>query len=193
MSFYYIKNIKLDKENNNISADLADSCWSPIEYSHINKLFDDDTFEEKYANFIYNLVSGNFHPAGSNKYSKLVMNNILDNYYDDVHDIGMLNTYNKYKDVIKGILSNNMSECQKLESDRALNPEKYYVLTNIKLENNKDISYYTNKKGDLYCLKDKELMLCSDEGEPLSLVYYDLDMFKHYNSFLIDDSNEIGL
>ena len=90
MGFYHIKNIKLDKKNNNISADLADSNLEPRTYYHVDRLFDEDSFSEKYAQFIYNLVSGNFHPSRGSQYSKLVLNNWLDNYYDDVHDIEAL-------------------------------------------------------------------------------------------------------
>ncbi len=193
MSFYYLKNLKIDKENNNFSADLADSCWTPIEYFHVNNLFEDKTYEENYARLMYDFICGNFHPNRSNKYSKLVMNNLFSNYYQDSHDIGILNTYHKYEDVINGILSGDKSKCIKLESDRTLNPEQYYVLTPVTLENKIDTSYYENKRGDLYCIQDKELMLCSKEGEPLSLVYYDLDKFKEHNDFLTDKDSGMEL
>ena len=194
MSYYHISNINIDKENNNISADLADSCWTPIEYFHCDKLFDDDTFEEKYANFIYNAVSGNFHPNPDNIYSKLVMNNLLRNYYDDANDIGILKTYNKYKDVINGILTSDLSKCVKLESERTLNPEYYYALTPINIDekskNNGD--YYINQKGDLFCFTEKGLMSCSTSenqyGYPLLVIYDDKEKYIEYNDFLKDDS-----
>lgn len=196
MSFYHIKNIKIDKKNNNISADLADSCLTPIKYEHFDKLFDDETFEEKYANFIYNIVSGNFHPLESNGYSKIMMNSLLKNYYDDAHDIGKLNTYYKYRDVITGILTHDLSKCMKLDSERTLNPDYYYVLTPIEIDGEyKDKGdFYTNKKGELYCMTQKGLMKCmeSDEhyGYPFRLIY-ETEEFIKYNDFL--KSNDVNL
>ena len=53
MGYYHIKNIKIDRKNNNISADLADSNIYPKTYYHIDSLNDKGSFKEKYANFIY--------------------------------------------------------------------------------------------------------------------------------------------
>lgn len=72
MGYYHIKNIKVDRKNNSISADLADSNWEPLDWFYVDNLSDSEKFENKYANFIYNLVSGNFHPSPNNKYSKIV-------------------------------------------------------------------------------------------------------------------------
>ena len=81
MSYYHIKNINIDKKKNNISADLADSSLYPLTFYNSEFLCQRNTFEETYAEFIYNLVSGNFHPTSNSKYSKLVLNNYLDNYF----------------------------------------------------------------------------------------------------------------
>ena len=198
MGFFHIKNIKIDKKNNVISGDLADSNWTPIEYKHYDDFCFGDTFEEKYANFIYNVVSGNYHPMASNKYDKIMMNSKLCNYYQDAHDIGELETYRKYEEVVNGILNNNPEKVVVLESDRTLYPEKYYVLYPIEMEeqnkykNNGD--FYTNSKDELYCFMNNKLMYCDNEknyGYPYYSVYdNEKDMFEKYNKFLNKENNE---
>ena len=123
MSYYHIKNINIDKKKNNISADLADSSLYPLTFYNSEFLCQRNTFEETYAEFIYNLVSGNFHPTSNSKYSRLVLNNYLDNYYEDVKDIGVVETYKKYKDNVDAILSGNLSKIKHIESDKELHPE----------------------------------------------------------------------
>lgn len=192
MGFYHIKNIKLDKKNNNISADLADYNLEPRTYYHVDRLFDEDSFSEKYAQFIYNLVSGNFHPSRGSQYSKLVLNHWLDNYYDDVHDIGALATYKKYENVVNAILKNDYTRCVQLPSDRELNPDKYYILQETNIDSKYDYPYYTNQKGELYCIKDGKLQSCisskKDYGYPIGTVY-DIDRFIEYNDFLAKDKD----
>lgn len=200
MGFFHIKNIKIDKKNNVISGDLADSNWTPIEYKHYDDFCFGDTFEEKYANFIYNVVSGNYHPMASNKYDKIMMNSKLCNYYQDAHDIGELETYRKYKEVVNGILNNNPEKIKVLESDRTLNPEKYYVLHPVELdENNKyknNGDFYVNNQNELYCFMNNELMYC-DNDKNYGYPYYcvnDRDnlrgMFEKYNEFLNIEKTE---
>ena len=46
MGYYHIKNIKIDRKNNNISADLADSNIYPKTYYHIDSLNDKGSFKE---------------------------------------------------------------------------------------------------------------------------------------------------
>lgn len=190
MGYYHIKNIKIDRKNNNISADLADSNIYPKTYYHIDSLNDKGSFKEKYANFIYNVVSGNFHPTKSSKYYKLVMNYYLDNYYDDAHDIGELATYEKYKDVINAILNDCYDKNMVVPSDREINPENYYILQETKNGSNFDYPYYTNKKGELYCIKDGKLQSCisskKDYGYPIGTVY-NIEKFIEYNDFLTKD------
>lgn len=201
MGYNHIKNIKIDKKNNKISADLASSNWTPIEYTHYDDFCLGDTFEEKYANFIYNVVVGMYHPMASNKYNKIMMNGLLHNYYQDASDIGQLETYRKYKDVIDGILDDNKEKCIRLQSDRMLNPKKYYVLEPIELpENNKyknNGDFYINQKGELYCFKDDKLMYCNNDknyGYPYYSVYDENKvMFEKYNDFLNSNQNEMEL
>ena len=190
MGFYHIKNIKIDRKNNNISADLADSNIYPLTYHHIDCLCDKGNFKEKYAHFIYNVITGNFHPNNDNKYSKLVMNNCLDNYYDDAHDIGELATYEKYKPVINAILNNRYDKNIVVPSDREINPEDYYILTETQVDSKYDYSYLKNKKGELYCLKNNELYLCDHSNKNFGYPLYkplDIDRFYDYNYFLKKD------
>lgn len=187
MGYYHIKNINIDRKNNYISADLADSNWQPLDWRHIKDLCDKPKFEEKYANLIYNLVSGNFHPTSNNKYSKIVMNHYLENYYDDAHDIGELNTYKKYKEVIKGIMNNDYNKCITLKSDRELNSDRYYKLKPIKVNDNNDVDYYTNEKGELYCLNKGKFEMCSITEKNYGYPLYeprDIEKFINNNEFL---------
>lgn len=197
MGYYHIKNIKIDKKGNKISADLADSNWYPIDYVHVEDLCDKKSFEEKYANFIYNVVVGNYHPNNSNKFSRLVMNYYLDNYYDDAHDIGEVETYNKYKDVINSILTYNSNKIVMLESDREINPEKYYVLKPIELNVKYEGDYYANQKGEIYNYNNGKLSLCDNSlknyGYPLSTPYHNMDKFIKYNDFLLSRKTEKGI
>lgn len=195
MSYYHIKNIKMDQKNNIISADLADSCWEPLTYSHIEDLYKEGTFEEKYEKLISNIIVGNLHPLESNKLSILVMNPLFSGYYDDMHDLGVNKTYQKYKSVINGVLTDNVEECIKLKSDRELNPDKYYVLHKIdsnKIKENTN-NYYENQKGELYCLENGNLKVCSTSkknyGYPL-YIPFDQDKFIEYNEFLKENKNE---
>lgn len=193
MSYYHIINIKMDKKNNSISADLADSCWEPSRWVHLKDLCDKETFEEKYANLMYNLISGNYHPSLNTRYSRLVMNPYLKNYCDDVHDIGELKTYYKYKEVIIGIINDDYDKCVVLKSERELYPNRYYKLTPIKIKVNQyGGNYYTNEKGELYCYKQGKLYFCDstnkDYGYPL---YVPLDVKKYFeiNGFLKCSNN----
>lgn len=195
MSFYYIKKIKFCKNENKISADLGHSSYKPIDWFHVDDVSKDkETYEEKYAKFIYNLVSGNIHPYESNKLFKLVCNPYLHNYYDDAHDIGELKTYYKYQDVVDGILSNIPEKCIKLKSERELNPNKYYVLHKVEIEQKRNnFEYYQNEVGELYCLNRNELKKCNTNekyyGYPL-YIPSDIDRFIKYNEFLQEKRND---
>lgn len=194
MGYYHIKNIKINKKENYISADLADSNWEPLNWHHIQDLSEEfNCFEEKYARFIYDLVSGNFHPTSNNRYSKLVMNYNLKNYYDDAKDLGLLETYSKYENNITKILNNNENECVYIASDRELNPHKYYCLEKVDLENsNYNYQYYKNEIGELYCINNNDLFKCSDYkssyGEPLYVIG-EIDEFVKYNDFFDNSKN----
>lgn len=198
MSYYHIKNIHIDKTKNNISADLADSSLYPLTFYNTEFLCQRITFEETYAEFIYNLVSGNFHPTSNSKFSKLVLNHDLENYYDDAHNIGKLETYYKYKNNIDAILSGNLSRIKNIESDKEMHPEKYYVLTKLDLDIGYDYEYYINKRGKLYTFINNKIMSCSQDdknyGYPLSVVYgKEKEKLLEYNDFFKDKNDELEI
>lgn len=198
MSYYHIKNIHIDKTKNNISADLADSSLYPLTFYNTEFLCQRITFEETYAEFIYNLVSGNFRPTSNSKFSKLVLNHDLENYYEDAHNIGKLETYYKYKNNIDAILSGNLSKIKNIESDKEMHPEKYYVLTKLDLDIGYDYEYYINKRGKLYTFINNKIMSCSQDdknyGYPLSAVYgKEKEKLLEYNDFLKDKSDELEI
>lgn len=198
MSYYHIKNIHIDKTKNNISADLADSSLYPLTFYNTEFLCQRITFEETYAEFIYNLVSGNFHPTSNSKFSKLVLNHDLENYYEDAHNIGKLETYYKYKNNIDAILSGNLSKIKNIESDKEMHPEKYYVLTKLDLDIGYDYEYYINKRGKLYTFINNKIMSCSQDdknyGYPLSAIYgKEKEKLLEYNDFLKDKSDELEI
>lgn len=198
MSYYHIKNIHIDKTKNNISADLADSSLYPLTFYNTEFLCQRITFEETYAEFIYNLVSGNFHPTSNSKFSKLVLNHDLENYYDDAHNIGKLETYYKYKNNIDAILSGNLSRIKNIESDKEMHPEKYYVLTKLDLDIGYDYEYYINKRGKLYTFINNKIMSCSQDdknyGYPLSAVYgKEKEKLLEYNDFFKGKSDELEI
>lgn len=198
MSYYHIKNIHIDKTKNNISADLADSSLYPLTFYNTEFLCQRITFEETYAEFIYNLVSGNFHPTSNSKFSKLVLNHDLENYYEDAHNISKLETYYKYKNNIDAILSGNLSKIKNIESDKEMHPEKYYVLTKLDLDIGYDYEYYINKRGKLYTFINNKIMSCSQDdknyGYPLSAVYgKEKEKLLEYNDFLKDKSDELEI
>jgi hypothetical protein len=198
MSYYHIKNIHIDKTKNNISADLADSSLYPLTFYNTEFLCQRITFEETYAEFIYNLVSGNFHPTSNSKFSKLVLNHDLENYYEDAHNIGKLETYYKYKNNIDAILSGNLSRIKNIESDKEMHPEKYYVLTKLDLDIGYDYEYYINKRGKLYTFINNKIMSCSQDdknyGYPLSVVYgKEKEKLLEYNDFFKDKSDELEI
>lgn len=198
MSYYHIKNINIDKTKNNISADLADSSLYPLTFYNTEFLCQRKTFEETYAEFIYNLVSGNFHPTSNSKFSKLVLNHDLENYYDEAHNIGKLETYYKYKNNIDAILSGNLSRIKNIESDKEMHPEKYYVLTKLDLDIGYDYEYYINKRGKLYTFINNKIMSCSQDdknyGYPQSAVYgKEKEKLLEYNDFFKDKSDELEI
>lgn len=178
MSYYHIKNINIDKKKNNISADLADSSLYPLTFYNSEFLCQRNTFEETY--------------------SKLVLNNYLDNYYEDAKDIGVVETYKKYKDNVDAILSGNLSKIKHIESDKELHPEKYYLLTKLDLDTGYNYDYYINRKGKLYTFVNNKIMCCSQSeknfGYPLSTVYgKEKEKLLEYNDFLKENKEVLEM
>lgn len=126
------------------------------------------------------------------------MNHDLENYYDDAHNIGKLETYYKYKNNIDAILSGNLSRIKNIESDKEMHPEKYYVLTKLDLDISYDYEYYINKRGKLYTFINNKIMSCSQDdknyGYPLSVVYgKEKEKLLEYNDFFKDKSDELEI
>ena len=116
MGYYHIKNINIDKENEKITAEFADSNTSPTIYwkSEING----KTFHEKYSYLMYDIITGNYHPNSSSKYYSLCNAWVappLRNFTGDCSILGIEKAYDKYKNVIDALIKNKEPEIIKSE------------------------------------------------------------------------------
>lgn len=113
MSYYILKNLKLDPKNNKISASVADSSWRDANNKYIYDKTDDiyssiPTWEEKYAHFIWSLLRGGIRIEGNNKYKRLEGlsgQKGLPEYYSVCSQNTDNELYLKYKDIIEDILN----------------------------------------------------------------------------------------
>lgn len=147
MGYYHIKNIDIDKKNETITAEFADSNTFPTTYwkSEIKG----NTFHEKYSYLIYDIITGNYHPTSSSKYNVLCntwAEPALANFTGDCNILGVERAYDKYKNVIEAILQKKEPEIIKSEI------ELHYKL-----------DYGKNK--DYSALKIKIRNLCDFMGE----------------------------
>lgn len=76
MSYYILKNLKLDEKNNKMSAEVADSCWRDDSGKFIFDKTEDiypsiKTWEEKYAHLIWSIITGGVRIEGNNKMKRL--------------------------------------------------------------------------------------------------------------------------
>ena len=116
MGYYHIKNINIDKDNEKITAEFADSNTSPTIYwkSEING----KTFHEKYSYLMYDIITGNYHPNSSSKYYSLCnawADPPLKNFTGDCSILGIEKAYDKYKNVIDALIKNKEPEIIKSE------------------------------------------------------------------------------
>lgn len=116
MGYYHIKNIDIDKKNETITAEFADSNTFPTTYwkSEIKG----NTFHEKYSYLIYDIITGNYHPTSSSKYNVLCntwAEPALANFTGDCNILGVERAYDKYKNVIEAILQKKEPEIIKSE------------------------------------------------------------------------------
>lgn len=116
MGYYHIKNIDIDKKNETITAEFADSNTSPTIYwkSEIKGT----TFHEKYSYLIYDIITGNYHPNSSSKYNVLCnawADPPLKNFVGDCGILGIERTYDKYKKVIDDLIKHKEPEIIKSE------------------------------------------------------------------------------
>jgi hypothetical protein len=118
MGFYYMKNLDIDKKNGTITAEFADSNVDPISY--FKSEIKGKDFHEKYSYLMYDIITGNYHPLGSSKYSALCntwCEPALENFTGDCTIIGVERAYDKYKKVIDAIIQKKEPEIIKSEID----------------------------------------------------------------------------
>lgn len=140
MASDYIKNIKFDKKNNKIIADIADGNIYPLEFLENRELYSHIApYEEKYSTLINELISGVIRCYyESNKLSRLECAKALKNYNDDFRVLGAIGVYEKYKNAINQILNEGL-ENEKQEyipSELELN----YTMETLPNKTFKDIS-----------------------------------------------------
>lgn len=118
MSFYYMKNLDIDKKNGTITAEFAESNVDPMNY--FKSEIKGKDFHEKYSYLMYDIIAGNYHPLGSSKYSALCnawSEPALENFIGDCDIIGIERAYDKYKKVIDAIIERKEPEIIKSEID----------------------------------------------------------------------------
>lgn len=118
MSYYKIKNLKIDKKNNKISCDIADSSirsWdNKFVFDHCDDIYDNlKTIGDKICTLYYNIIEGNIH-IDSGKYKDLVctfitFNDFIKEYRDirckeDIKENELYNLYLKYENDFKDYL-----------------------------------------------------------------------------------------
>ena len=119
MSSDYIRNLKIEKEKNRMTADIADMRSFPITFRNVELYKNHRNFEEKYSELIFDIISGLLHFKNkSNKLARLGYGEKtaveLKNYYDDYKVLGSTGVYKKYEEKIKQILKEG-TENRKLE------------------------------------------------------------------------------
>lgn len=127
MSYYILKNLKLDEKNNKMSAEVADSCWRDDSGKFIFDKTEDiypsiKTWEEKYAHLIWSIISGGVRIEGNNKLKRLEGLDGqagLGKYYEECHKLNDVELYDKYKDVIEGILKEEKNSIIKFKDSMA--------------------------------------------------------------------------
>ena len=115
MSYYKIKNLKIDKKNNKISCDIADSSirsWdNKFVFDHCDDMYNNlKTIGDKICALYYNIIEGNIH-INSGKYKDLVCTFITFNdfvkeyrdirYKEDMKENELYNLYLKYENDFK--------------------------------------------------------------------------------------------
>lgn len=141
MGYYHLKNLDINKKQGTITGEFADSNTSPTIYWKSE--IEGKTFHEKYSNLIYNIISGNYHPSSSCKYSVLCnawADPPLKNFIGDSTIIGIEQTYDKYRNVIDDLINNREPPIIKSEI------ELHYIIDYGK---NKDYKNLSQKVRDI--------------------------------------------
>lgn len=152
MSYYLVKNLKVNKETGLVSGDFADSntydYYNKHIYEYLNDIYQDKegkrTPLQKYSRFISDIIAGNIQ-GSIGKYAKLS----IPNYYDDLNYFMRENentkedpyilTYLKYKDEINKTLTEKPEYIIKINNNfylQKLNKKTYiptYKEENAKL------------------------------------------------------------
>ncbi|MCI8617465.1 MAG: hypothetical protein HFJ60_04385 [Clostridia bacterium] len=139
----YIKNLRMDRKNNIMTADIADMRSYPITFDNVELYKKKESFEEKYSALIFDIVSGMLHfTNSSHRLAKLGFGEKtsveLQNYYDDYRVLGSLGVYKKYENKINQILNNGI-DGRKLEIIPS-ELELHYKMETLPNKNFKDVS-----------------------------------------------------
>ena len=100
MGYYHLKNLDINKKEGTIIGEFADSNVSPITY--FKSEIEGKSFHEKYSSLMYDIITGNYHPSNSSKYSVLCntwCEPALKNFINDSHILGIERAYDKYKNI----------------------------------------------------------------------------------------------
>lgn len=157
MSYYLVKNLRVNKEKGIISGDFADSNIFDYNNKHVYKHFDDIYQDEegkrsplqKYSRFISDIIAGNLQ-GSIGKYTKLS----IPNYFNDLNYFKKENestdkdpfvlTYLKYKEEINKTLTDKPEYVIKVDDNsylKKLNKKTYtptYIKENARLFSESD-------------------------------------------------------
>lgn len=178
MSYYILKNLKLDKKNNKMSAEVADSCLRDNSGKFIFDKTEDiypsiKTWKEKYAHLIWSILTNGVRIEGNSKLKKLEGldgQGGIGNYYEECQKLNDVELYDKYKNAIEDILNEKKEYILKhKQNDMYIKSigQKYYKCT-YDLEDAKKYTKMEAKntingtelemlsyKDELYRLKDR--------------------------------------
>ena len=148
MSSDYIRKLKIDRENNIMTAEIADMRCKPINYRKVELYKGIDNFDEKYGELIYALMTGLYH-FSDNSHELVKLGNgektlyEIQNYSDDCRALGVLKAYQKYENKIAQILKEGI-EGRKLEVVPS-ELELHYTMETLPNKTFKDVSkiFYT--------------------------------------------------
>lgn len=148
MSSDYIRKLKIDRENNIMTAEIADMRCKPIIYRKVELYKGIDNFDEKYGELIYALMTGLYH-FSDNSHELVKLGNgektlyEIQNYSDDCRALGVLKAYQKYENKIAQILKEGI-EGRKLEVIPS-ELELHYTMETLPNKTFKDVSkiFYT--------------------------------------------------
>ena len=151
MSSDYIRKLKIDKERNKMTAEIADMRCEPITYRKVELFKDINNFDEKYGLLLYDVMTGLLHFSDySNEIEKLgnggKIVTEIQNFTDDCRVLGYLKAYKKYENKIKQILQDGIDnrELKVIPSELEL----HYTMETLPNKTFKDVSkiFYSLEK-----------------------------------------------